>query len=231
MNDMLGTIVPKSTQLNADDLIGGRSLTICVTKVEIKMDEQPVAIHFEGDGGKPYLPGKSMRRVLVNIWGPDANAYVGRSMTLYRDDAVKFGGVDVGGIRISHMSHMPKAVTMALTATKAQRKPFTVKPLAEPAKPASTPPATAPAMEQVLRDAQEHAARGVEAYRGFWSVLTKPQRDFVLPHHEGLKATAAAADAARVAAEAPPADEGDDWPGPDVPPDDAAAAALGRVGA
>jgi hypothetical protein len=131
VTDMLETIVPKSDQINADDLIGGRSLTITVTKVDIKMDEQPVTIHFEGDGGKPYRPGKSMRRVLVNVWGPDANAYVGRSMTLYRDDKVVFGGVAVGGLRISHMSHMDHEVTMALTATRAIRKPFVVKPLAK----------------------------------------------------------------------------------------------------
>jgi len=39
------------------------------------------------------------------------------------------GGAEVGGIRISHMSHMTKPVTMALTATRANRKPFVVKPL------------------------------------------------------------------------------------------------------
>lgn len=130
MLDMSGTIIPKSDQLNSDDLIG-RTLTIRITKVEVRMDEQPVSIHFEGDNGKPYKPGKSMRRVLVNVWGPDANAYVGRALTLYRDDKVKFGGLDVGGIRISHMSNLPKETTMALTVTRAQRKPFTVKPLVD----------------------------------------------------------------------------------------------------
>jgi hypothetical protein len=70
-----------------------------------------------------------MRRVLVQCWGDDANKYIGRSMTLYRDEKVRFGGVDVGGIRISHLSHMDAAKTMALTASKAVRKPFTVVPL------------------------------------------------------------------------------------------------------
>lgn len=129
--NMLETIIPKSDQLNADDLIGGKTMTIRITGVDVKMDEQPVSIHFEGDGGKPYKPGKSMRRVLVNVWGPDAKAYTGRRLTLYRDDTVKFGGMEVGGIRISHMSHIQKSVTMALTATKAQRRPFTVQPLVE----------------------------------------------------------------------------------------------------
>jgi hypothetical protein len=128
MIDLRGTIKPKSDQLNADDLIGG-PLTIRITAVSVAEGEQPVSISFEGDGGKPFKPGKSMRRVLVNLWGPDGAAYVGRSLTLYRDEEVVFGGVAVGGIRISHMSHLQRETTMALTATKAKRKPFTVRPL------------------------------------------------------------------------------------------------------
>ena len=130
MNDMLATIAPKTDQINADDLIG-RNLTIKITAVKIHAGtEQPVDVFFEGDNGRPYRPCKSMRRVMVKIWGPDANAYVGKSMTLFRDDGAMFGGVAVGGIRISHISGITKPVTMALTATKASRKPFTVQPLA-----------------------------------------------------------------------------------------------------
>lgn len=138
MNDMLATIIPKSDQTNADDLIGGIAKVIKITAVKIVPGtEQPVTINFEGDAGKPYKPCKSMRRALVNVWGPDANAYVGRSLELIRDDSVKFGGFEVGGIRISRMSDIPKAKTMALTASKTVRKPFTVHPLpggAEPKK-------------------------------------------------------------------------------------------------
>ena len=131
--NMLATIVAKSDQLNSDDLIGGRALTIKVTKVAFDptKPDQPVSIFYDGDQGKLDKPCKSMRRVLVNVWGPDANAYVERSMTLYRDDGVQFGGMAVGGIRIANMSHIDKPVTMALTATRANRKPFTVKPLVE----------------------------------------------------------------------------------------------------
>jgi len=129
VTNLLDTIIPKSDQLNSDDLIG-RTMTITVTAVSrTDSPEQPIALSFEGDNGKPFKPCKSMRRVLVNIWGPDGNAYAGRSMSLYRDDTVRFGGAEVGGIRISHMSHMTKPVTMALTATRANRKPFVVKPL------------------------------------------------------------------------------------------------------
>ena len=138
MTDLRETVVPKSDQLNADDLIGG-PITIHITKVSLLAGEQPVGIGFEGDNGKPYKPCKSMRRVLIKVWGSDGNAYVGRSMTLYRDDTVRFGGVDVGGIRISHMSGLDKPITMALTATRAQRKPYTVRPLTAPPPPAEKP--------------------------------------------------------------------------------------------
>lgn len=129
MNDMTQAIVPKSDQLNSDDLIAG-PITIKISDVKIRGgQEQPVSIHYEGDNGKPYKPCKSMSRVLVDAWGADAKQYIGRSLTLYRDPSVKWAGMDVGGIRISHMSGIESARTMALTATKGSRKPFTVHPL------------------------------------------------------------------------------------------------------
>lgn len=127
--DMRQTIIPKSDQLNADDLIG-RDLTIKITGVDIKGgQEQPVSIHFDGDNGKPYKACKSMCRVMVSVWGADSKKYIGRSMTLYRDPKVKWGGMEVGGIRISHMSDISEDMTMALTMTRANKKPFTVRPL------------------------------------------------------------------------------------------------------
>ena len=138
--NMRATIIPKSDQINADDLIG-RTLTVKITDVSIAAGEQPVTVHFEGDNGKPYKPGKSMCRVMVHLWGDDANKYVGRSMTLYRDPDVRFGGLTVGGIRISHMSHIESKVTMALTETKGRKAAFTVQPLKMDAPPPKQPPA------------------------------------------------------------------------------------------
>jgi hypothetical protein len=128
--DMTQTITPKSTQTNADDfLTGPRTITITAVRANGDNADQPVAIEFSGDEGKPYLPCRSMRRVLVALWGVDAKAYVGRSLTLYCDPNVMFGGLKVGGIRISHASHIEKPITMALTATRAKRAPYTVQPL------------------------------------------------------------------------------------------------------
>jgi hypothetical protein len=126
MSDMADTIVPKSDQLSADALLAG-PITIKITRVTIAHGvEQPVSVYFEGDDGKPYKPGLSMRRVMVAVWGPDSASYVGKSMTLFRDGTVTWGGAEVGGIRISHMSHMEKPRQMSLMAAKKARKPFRV---------------------------------------------------------------------------------------------------------
>lgn len=127
--DMKQVIVAKSDQLNADDLLSG-PITIKITAVNVKGgQEQPVSISYEGDNGKPYKPCKSMCRCLVTAWGADSALYVGRSMTLYCDPRVKWGGMEVGGIRISHMTNIADTMTMALTVTRANKKPFIVQPL------------------------------------------------------------------------------------------------------
>lgn len=128
MNDMTPIIQPKSDQINAEDFIAGPR-TYTIDAVEIRGGaEQPVSIRLTGED-RVWRPCKSMSRVLVAAWGPDANVYRGRSVTLYRDPKVKWAGMEVGGIRISHLSHIDRDMVMALTATKGKRAPHTVKPL------------------------------------------------------------------------------------------------------
>lgn len=129
MTSILHTITAKSDQLNAEDLIGG-ARTVRVTNVRVNTSEdQPVLIYFEGDNGKPFKPCKTMRRLLIRIWGDDSAHYAGRAMTLYRDPDVKYGGMKVGGIRISHMSHMDARQSFFLAETRGKRKQHTVEPL------------------------------------------------------------------------------------------------------
>jgi hypothetical protein len=123
------TIQPKSDQLNADDLIGG-SKTIKISQIKVYDREvQPVEISYEGDEGKPYKPSLGMRRVLVQLWGEDEQVYIGRSLTLYRNDSVKFGGYEVGGIRISHASDIKEPTRVLETVAKGKRQPITINPL------------------------------------------------------------------------------------------------------
>jgi hypothetical protein len=127
--DVSMTIAPRTDQLNSDCLLAG-PITIRITKVQSTgSKDQPISIYYDGDDGKPYKPCLSMRRVLVTLWGKDGASYVGRWLTLYRDARVRFGGEEVGGIRISHASDINKPVTMPLTVTRGSRKPYTVEPL------------------------------------------------------------------------------------------------------
>src|SRR5690349_14971068 len=130
MVDMSAFIAAKSDQLNADDLMDAPR-TITITKVTAAPDaaEQPVSIHYEGGEGRPWKPCKTMRRILVGVWGKDASKYVGRSLTLYRDPTVAFGGLQVGGIRVSHMSDIAEDKTVALLVTRGRKAPFKIKPL------------------------------------------------------------------------------------------------------
>jgi len=125
MNDMSQVIIPRSDQINAEDFIAGPA-TFIIEGVAISPGtEQPVNIKLIGEP-RVWRPCKSMSRVLVAAWGPDANAYVGRSVTLYRDPKVKWGGLEVGGIRVSHMSHIERDMVMSLTATKGKRAPHKI---------------------------------------------------------------------------------------------------------
>lgn len=134
--DLTESIAPKSDQLNAEDLLAGPR-TFTIDKVNEGSSEQPVNIHLVELPGRPYRPSKSMRRILVAAWGGKGAAYAGRSLTLYRNPDIKFGGDKVGGIEISHLSHINKPVDIALTVTRGKRKLFTVKPMPAPAKSAA----------------------------------------------------------------------------------------------
>lgn len=127
--DLTSTIVPRSDQINADDLLAG-PVTVTITDVRKGSAEQPVDVVLDIFGpGRPFKPSKSMRRVMVTAWGPDSHAYIGHRMTLFRDPRVRFGADEVGGIRISHMSHIKGNLTVALTVTRGKRAAYVVEPL------------------------------------------------------------------------------------------------------
>lgn len=131
VSDLRHTIVPKSDQLNADQLLGG-PMTIRVSEVKLSDGEQPVVVRYDGDGGRPFKPCKTMRKLLIHAWGADGREWVGRSMTVYNDEAVKFGGESVGGIRISHLSHIkPNEIKVSLTATKGKKALYIVRRMAD----------------------------------------------------------------------------------------------------
>tara|TARA_R110000850_G_C9996087_1_gene467941 strand:- start:3454 stop:3987 length:534 start_codon:yes stop_codon:yes gene_type:complete len=131
MNDITNladTIKPKSDQLNADDLLTG-PITVTINDVSRGTADQPVFLAL--DGLMPYKPCKTMRRVLVTAWGINGKDWIGRSLTLYCDPSVKFGGVALGGIRISHLSHINGSINMMLTASRGRKSQFIVQQLVQ----------------------------------------------------------------------------------------------------
>lgn len=128
--DLRPTIIPRSDQLNSDQLIAG-PMTITVSRVSATSGDQPVTINYEGDGGRPFKPCLTMRKVLVLAWGHDGNQWPGKSMRVYNDPAVRFGKDEVGGVRISHLSHIPADISVRLAATKGKKALYEIKKLAD----------------------------------------------------------------------------------------------------
>jgi hypothetical protein len=192
MTDISTMVEPKTDQVNSDHLISG-PMTIKITKVSANegSKEQPLSIFFEGDNGKPYKPCLSMRRVLIALWGNEGQKFIGRSMTIYRDPTVKWGGFEVGGIRISHMSNIDKPITLALTATKANRKPFTVQPLKQQI---SNNAHNAMVKEHTLELARTAASAGSDVFATWWKSANQDERNDAMTIIEEIKVTRAKAD-------------------------------------
>ena len=126
--DISGSVEPRSDQLNYDD-VAANDLTITITDVKQGPPDQPVHLHNAEFPGRPYKPGKSMRRVLIAAWGTDAAQYVGKRIQLFGDPTIRFGKEAVGGIRIRALSHIPGPLDVKLTVTRGKRENFTVTPL------------------------------------------------------------------------------------------------------
>ena len=141
--DMTESLAAKSDQLNAADLMAG-PVTVTISEVRQGSSEQPFHFHLAEFPGRPYKPSKGMRRVMAAAWGPEASIYPGRRMTLFNEPSVIYAGVEVGGIRISHMSHIDAPLRTSLVLSQKKKVPYTVKPL-----PDAPPAAAEPTSESV----------------------------------------------------------------------------------
>lgn len=177
--DMTRTIEPRSDQLNFDD-VAAQAVTVTITGVTRGTPEQPVNVELAEYPGRPYKPGKSMRRILVACWGKDSSVYTGRRIRLYGDPDVRFGREKVGGIRISHLSHIGEPMTVMLTVTRGRRAPFTVQPLPDDETPRET----------VARPREDHggsatvveridAATTLDGLRALWDEATDAERQAI----------------------------------------------------
>ena len=189
IENLRDTIVPKSDQLNADDLVAG-PVTITVERVKrSSAPDQPLDVMFGDETGKAYRPCKTMRKILIFAWGENGAEWVGKSMTLFCDPSVKWGGVKVGGIRISHLSHIESDISVMLAETKGKKTQVNIKRLKTEKQ--------APDFSGVLKALEVAAGFGMDELKSAWSGLDTEVRKSISPKGcpENLKEIAINADA------------------------------------
>lgn len=169
---LLRAAAPKSDQLNAEDMLGGAKI-ITITHVKVSASpEQPVWVHFQGDNNKPWKPCKTMMRVMMKAWGDDPDQWAGKSAQLYCDPEVIFGKDKVGGIRISHLSHINAPIEAMLLATRGKRKPYRVDVLQSANQPQQKSPARIAAEQLAIA-----AKSGSIALENAWANVPDNLRD------------------------------------------------------
>lgn len=120
--DITEALAPASDQLDAIELTQPRTFTIGTGSALGKRDGKTVAeIRFE-NFDRVWRPSKGMLDVLAACWGTDVREWVGRRVTVYNDPEVMFGKDKVGGVRISHLSHIDKPRSITIRASGAGRK-------------------------------------------------------------------------------------------------------------
>ena len=124
--DVSETILAKSDQINAIDLI--EPTVVTVVDVKAGPADQPVHIITDKYGTeRPFKPSKTVRRDLAKAWGTEAKAWIGRQMELYNEESVLWAGKPVGGIRVSALSHIEKPLQTAHTITRGKYLEVTIR--------------------------------------------------------------------------------------------------------
>lgn len=157
-------IIARSDQLNADDLISGPR-TFTIKEVRRGDADQPVAIVLaEFPEKRPFKPSKTVLRLFAYAWGEETDDWPeSPRVTLYRDEKVKWAGQEIGGIRVSHMSHIDKPLKVALAESKGKKSLHRVEPL----------PADAPTSEPV----DEETVAELAKLRAEWEDATPERRE------------------------------------------------------
>lgn len=143
-------IIAKSDQLNSSDLIGGPQ-TVTIAEVREGNADQPVQIHLVEWPGRPFKPSKTVLRILDYAWGEETDDWPpGARMTVFRDPTAKWAGEEVGGIRVSHLSHIDGPFKLALRESQKKSVLWTIEPLPD----APTAPSPADLANQVATELQ-----------------------------------------------------------------------------
>lgn len=184
MTDVTKAMAPKSDQQNADDFLAGPK-TIRITEVKVANAEQPVWVYFDGCDNKPWKPSKTSLRCLASIWGADSSKWIGLHCTLYNDPEVTWGGMKVGGIRVSHMEGLDAPRTLMLTKTRGKKGATVIKPLVKEKRPATPAPEPTPEpaaeidIEKLKLDVDAARTMSPEEKKEWWSGLSEAEKTAV----------------------------------------------------
>lgn len=127
--DVSNAIVAKSDQINAIDLVG-RDVTVTIVEVKPGPADQPVHIITDAYGpSRPFKASKTALRDIVQAWGTDSTAWVGRRLTLWNDPTVLWAGKPVGGIRVRAMSHIDAPFKANHVITRGKTEQVMIQPL------------------------------------------------------------------------------------------------------
>lgn len=194
--DITDALAPTSDQLDAIELVEPRTFTIAPGGRLGNREGKTVAEVALADFPRVWRPSKGMLDVLAKVWGKNGSEWVGRSLTLYNDPEVTFGKDKVGGIRISHMTHIDKPQTVMIRGRGRGARP--IKWQVQPLVVADVAP------EQPSPTAEDVASATTEdELRAMWSVASPQVREAITARVAELKA----------AAEPEPAEDADPNPG------------------
>ena len=165
MTDISHTLIAKSDQLNAVDVIGAEKV-LTITSVDVKQSgDQPVIIHYEGENGRPWKPCLTVRRILSELWTRDSSKWIGHSVSVHRDPTVKWAGEPHGGIRPHAATGLDSTVVIKLKEERGGKpKAFEIKPLRMTTATKSEPRAVVQfsmenytrAIEKILSESKDH---------------------------------------------------------------------------
>jgi hypothetical protein len=134
MVDISKTLISKSDQFNAVDLLG-KVIIYKISKVnaDIEKKDQPVSIYFEGEK-KCYRPSKGMRAIISEKWTTQTDLWLGKSLELYYEPKVVYAGAECGGIRIHGMSHIDNDFKKRVVESKVLQINYKIRKLQEQVK-------------------------------------------------------------------------------------------------
>ena len=186
MVDVTKYTYSQGVQTNADDLVAAPRTVVVTAVTETGDAKQPIAVSYDGDGGKPFIPCLTMRKLIAALWGGESDNWIGKSMTLFRDPSIKFGPDTPGGVRISHMSGIEKTVSVQLLEKRGKRRQYTIVPLevttpVPKPKPAPKQPDNPPPVDRAELQRQSDAAKSMtpEDKKAWWDGLTADEKAVV----------------------------------------------------